>query len=221
MALRAWSKSTLAVVFAAMSVTVTVRRAIRVVHRHLRRKVSYLVRSIWPTGPSRGHRCSDQLRSVASARGTWTRSEPPVAVTAVMQRASPASRWCLAAKLPELGWGICLARSSCCRVIGWACSSQRDLLQPRARGWRVVGADSASTRRCNLAYSSARAHSKGAAYVHRSSCEVFTAARRRGQSPLRSKPRGRRDGSETIISPRPDSDRSEIVSNLRPLAYSR
>ena len=109
-------------------------------------------------------------------------------------RVALASRWCLAAKLPELGWGICLARSSCCRVIGWACSSQRDLLQPRARGWRVVGADSASTRRCNLAYSSARAHSKGAAYIHRSSCEVFTAARRRGQSPLRSKPRGRRDG---------------------------
>ena len=64
-------------------------RAIRVVHRHLRRKVSNLVRSIWPTGSSRGHRCSDQLRSVASARGTWTRSEPPVAVTAVMQRALP------------------------------------------------------------------------------------------------------------------------------------
>ena len=84
-------------------------RAIRVVHRHLRRKVSNLVRSIWPTGSSRGHRCSDQLRSVTSARGTWTRSEPPDAVMAIMQRASPASRWCLAAKVPELGWGICLA----------------------------------------------------------------------------------------------------------------
>ena len=88
-------------------------------------------------------------------------------------------------------------------MASWMGTDRVGVLQPArsapAKGaWtvrRVVGADSASTRRCNLAYSSTRAHSKGAAYEHRSTCEVLTAARRRGQSPCAQTARA----GETIV----------------------